>query len=116
VVAPLSFVPLAEESGLIVPIGEWVLREACRQAAKWRRQGDQVTVTVNVSPIQLLEPDFAVKVAEACADARLPPQQLWLELVETSIVQQSETVLDNLSRLHDSGVRIALDDFGAGAT
>jgi len=116
VVAPLSFVPLAEESGLIVPIGEWVLREACRQAAKWRRQGDQVPVTVNVSPIQLLEPDFAVKVAEACADARLPPQQLWLELVETSIVQQSETVLDNLSRLHDSGVRIALDDFGAGAT
>ncbi len=116
VVPPLSFIPLAEENGLIVPIGEWVLREACRQAAEWRKQGDQVPVTVNVSPIQLVEPDFAAKVTEACAAAGLPPEQLWLELVETSIVQQGETVLENLRRLRELGVRIALDDFGAGAT
>jgi EAL domain-containing protein (putative c-di-GMP-specific phosphodiesterase class I) len=116
IVPPLSFIPLAEENGLIIPIGEWVLREACRQAAQWREEGDQVPVTVNVSPIQLVEPDFANKVASACADAGLPPQQLWIELVETSIVQQGETVFHNLSKLRDFGVRIALDDFGAGAT
>ena len=63
-----------------------------------------------------MEPDFANKVAKACADAGLPPQQLWIELVETSIVQQGEAVHDNLRELRDLGVRIALDDFGAGAT
>ena len=115
-VPPAKFVPLAAENGLIVPIGEWVLKAACHQGARWRHAGNQVTVGVNVSPVQLSQPGFVDVVGKATREANLPPQCLWLEVVEESVIEDNETIVQTLGDLRELGVRIALDDFGKGAT
>jgi diguanylate cyclase (GGDEF)-like protein/PAS domain S-box-containing protein len=110
-VAPAEFVPLAEETGLIVPISEWILRQACAEAARWP---DRIKVAVNVSPVSLRAGSLVQTVIGALAAAGLPASRLELEITETALLQNSEDALGTLTRLHDLGLRLALDDFGTG--
>jgi diguanylate cyclase (GGDEF)-like protein/PAS domain S-box-containing protein len=114
-VAPLDFVPLAEESGLIVPIGRWVLREACMYASRLRAQlGRDLEIAVNVSARQLQHPEFVEHVDKALAWAELPASLLTLELTESVLVAAGERVELRLEALKQRGVKLALDDFGTG--
>ncbi|MFB9359875.1 putative bifunctional diguanylate cyclase/phosphodiesterase [Actinoplanes nipponensis] len=116
VIGPDRFIPAAEDSGLIVALGEWVLRQACRDAAGWHRQHG-TAVTVNVSPRQLMEPDYAMTVRRALRDAGLPPTALILEITEGMLVgaaNQDDRTIAHLSALRREGVRVAVDDFGTG--
>src|SRR5882757_308465 len=110
-VPPAEFIPLAEETGLIVPLGEWVLRTACAEAAKWP---DDLKIAVNLSPAQFRSPDLVPVVVRALASAGIAPERLELEVTETAIIHDSEAVFAALGQLHALGVRIALDDFGTG--
>jgi EAL domain-containing protein (putative c-di-GMP-specific phosphodiesterase class I) len=115
-VPPDRFVPLAEELGLIDRIGAWVLGEACAAAAAWRRErpGSELAVAVNVSPLQLADPELPAVVARALADSGLPPSGLTLEVTETALMSDPERAAQVLSALRATGVRVALDDFGVG--
>lgn len=113
-IPPSAFIPLAERTGHIASVGAFVLREALRQTAAWRRQGDDVVVAVNVSPHQLSELDFFTQVSSALRDAGLAPEGLCVEITETAIMRDRATALSHVQALHDLGVTIALDDFGAG--
>ena len=110
-VPPGEFIPLAESIGLIVPLGEWVLREACAEAARW--PGD-MTVAVNLSPLQFKNANLVQTVTDALVAAGLPPRRLELEITESVLLQENENNPATLHRLRDRGVRIALDDFGTG--
>ncbi|MDZ7802254.1 MAG: EAL domain-containing protein [Trueperaceae bacterium] len=114
-VSPAEFVPIAERSGLIVGLGEWVLREACRQAKAWSRQsGEDLTVCVNVSPMQFAHPGFYRTVEAALEEHALMPECLELELTEGIVMHGVEHVHETLDRLQRLGVHIAIDDFGTG--
>ena len=114
-VGPDRFVPIAEASGVIVPIGDWVLRSACAQAVAWQQSCSQdVPVAVNLSAVQFKDPRFADSVISALEETGLEPSLLELELTERILVEGTETVTRTLSRLQDLGVRLALDDFGKG--
>jgi diguanylate cyclase (GGDEF)-like protein len=116
-IPPLDFIPLAEETGMIVPIGEWVLREACRQAARWNRQRDPekpLTVSVNLSAVQLDRPDLPDVVGRALADSGLPAHRLVIELTESLLVDHRQETLERLEAIKALGVRLAIDDFGTG--
>jgi diguanylate cyclase (GGDEF)-like protein len=110
-VPPNDFIPLAEEIGLIVPLGDWVLRQACATAAKWP---EDVRVAVNLSPAQFSNRDLVVSVFNALAKAPLAPNRLELEITETVLLQDTEATLTILHQLRDMGVRISMDDFGTG--
>ncbi len=114
VVQPNDFIPYAEESGLIVPIGAWVLRTACLQGAKWSRETRPLGVSVNVSGKQLADPNFARTVRQALSDAELPPKLLELELTESVLSPNIERTTAVVKELHELGIRIAIDDFGTG--
>jgi EAL domain-containing protein (putative c-di-GMP-specific phosphodiesterase class I) len=111
---PGDFIPLAEENGLIVPIGEWVLDEACRQARDWRSRGIDLTVSVNVSARQLRGQDLVGAVRRALGERGLPAQSVCLEITETAVLDQPERIGSVLHALKKLGVRIAIDDFGRG--
>ncbi len=114
-VSPSRFIPVAEDSGLIVPIGEWVLREACRQAGAWQRAGlPPLVVAVNLSAVQFRRGSVEETVTRALAAAGLPPAQLELELTETILIQNVEQVLASVRRLKQLGVKLSIDDFGTG--
>ncbi|MDX6567169.1 MAG: hypothetical protein QOE10_2831 [Gaiellales bacterium] len=114
-VAPLNFIPLAEESGLIVPLGRWVLEEACRYGALLHEEmGREVHMSVNVSARQLQHPDFASHVEEALANTGFLPHCLILELTETVLLASGEHTLQHLAALKARGITLALDDFGVG--
>jgi PAS domain S-box-containing protein len=113
-VPPLEFIPLAEANGLIDDIGEWVLVQACRDAARWIAAGADVGVAVNLSPRQLDAPDFARRVALVLAQTGLAPQRLELELTEGALLEHAEHTRSALVALRRLGVRVALDDFGTG--
>ncbi|GAB2885291.1 EAL domain-containing protein [Uliginosibacterium flavum] len=114
-VPPGRFIPIAEESGLIVPIGRWVLREACRQAMLWYDAGVRnVTVAVNISALQFRRDDIVACVSQALAESGLPPEYLELELTESLLMEHVEDVLDTVLRLKTLGVRLSIDDFGTG--
>jgi diguanylate cyclase (GGDEF)-like protein len=110
-VSPANFIPLAEEIGLIVPIGEWVLRQACGDAAAWP---DDITVAVNLSPAQFKSARLSETVMLALASSGLPPHRLELEITEGVLLVEHETTLAVLHQLRSLGVRIAMDDFGTG--
>lgn len=110
-VSPADFIPLAEETGLIVPIGAWVLREACMQAAKWP---SDIRVAVNLSPRQLKVAGFGAELVGALASSGLNPRRLELEVTEGVLLQDSEEVLSILRQAKSLGVRVSMDDFGTG--
>ena len=114
VIHPAQFIPLAEETGMIVPLGEWVLREACRQAAEWRATGHPRRVSVNISARQFAQPALADIVASVLLETELESRWLDLELTESTIMQNAETASEIISGLRALGVRLALDDFGTG--
>jgi diguanylate cyclase (GGDEF)-like protein len=110
-IPPAEFVPIAEESGLILSIGEWVLRSACTEAMTWP---EEITVAVNLSAVQFERGDLLATVALALARSGLPPQRLELEITESLVLNRAEETLVALRRLRGLGVRIAMDDFGTG--
>jgi EAL domain-containing protein (putative c-di-GMP-specific phosphodiesterase class I) len=115
--APLDFIPLAEETGLIVELDRWVVAEACRQLARWRERFGAAApgwVSANLSGRHLLESDLEASVRRALDDARLDPHALTLEITETVLVQDVALAVERLERLKALGVRIAIDDFGTG--
>jgi diguanylate cyclase (GGDEF)-like protein/PAS domain S-box-containing protein len=115
VIAPLEFIPLAEECGLIVPLGKWVLAEACRYGAMLQRDmGREIGMAVNVSARQLQHPDFVSHVEEALGDAGFPPHCLTLELTESVLLASGQHTEQRLAALKASGISLALDDFGTG--
>jgi diguanylate cyclase (GGDEF)-like protein len=114
VLGPDEFIPIAEEGGLIVPIGRWVLREACRQLAAWSRRGHQLGMSVNVSPRQLDSEALLEEVRSALAASNVPPGTLTLEVTETTIMRDAQATAERLAHLKQLGVRIAVDDFGTG--
>jgi len=114
-VEPAKFIPVAEDSGLIFPLGEWVLEHACRQAAAWRREGlGPVTVAVNVSAMQVSRHQFPDIVARALERSGLAPELLELELTETAVAFLRDRAEEVLGELHELGVRLSLDNFGTG--
>jgi EAL domain-containing protein (putative c-di-GMP-specific phosphodiesterase class I) len=114
-VPPLAFISLAEETGLIVPVGRRVLETACRQARAWRdRLGRPVSITVNLSARQLVEPGLIATVSAALAESGIAPESLVLEMTESMLIDDSETTLTRLRALKALGVRLAIDDFGTG--
>jgi diguanylate cyclase (GGDEF)-like protein len=113
-ISPAQFIPLAEEIGLIVPIGEWVLRTACAQASAWRAQGSELRMGVNLSARQLQERGLARLVARVLRETRLPARLLELEVTETAIIADPAMAARQLEELAMMGVSIALDDFGTG--
>jgi diguanylate cyclase (GGDEF)-like protein len=110
-IPPLDFIPIAEETGLIVQIGEWVISEACKQAAKWT---SNVRVSVNLSPLQIKSPRLIAAVIKSLADSGLRPGRLEMEVTESALLEQTELVFTTLGHLKTLGVRIGLDDFGTG--
>ena len=114
IVAPDSFIPLAEESRLIVPIGRWVLDEACRQAASWTAEGLRLGVSVNVSAYQLNRSDFADDVRRALSSSGIAPSSLTLEITETTLMRDVPAAVERLEEVKAVGVRVAIDDFGTG--
>ena len=110
-VSPAEFIPIAEETGLIIPVGEWVLRTACAEAANWP---DDVRVAVNVSSVQLANKNFVNVVVGAIAAANIKPNRLELEITELLLMQNTFANLATLKHLHELGVRFAMDDFGTG--
>jgi diguanylate cyclase (GGDEF)-like protein/PAS domain S-box-containing protein len=114
-VPPARFIPIAEESGLIVPIGDWVLRTACAQGKAWQDAGlAPIALSVNLSARQFLQQDVVALVMAALAESGLPPARLELELTESLIAQDVEKAIATLGRLKEAGVRLAIDDFGIG--
>jgi len=114
-IPPAEFIPLAEESGLILEIGEWVLREACFTLAQWHRQGlAGLGVSVNVSALQLVRGDFPAVVKRVLEQSGLPPGSLELELTETVVMANAQHTADKLRAFRDLGVSLAIDDFGTG--
>ena len=111
VVMPGAFIPVAEEIGLIVPLGEWVLRKACMDAAAWP---GKLSVAVNLSAAQFRNPMLALSVVSALGQSGLSASRLELEITETVLLQDDRAVLDTLHQIRDLGVRISMDDFGTG--
>ena len=114
-VSPAEFIPIAEESGLIVALGDWILREACRQTAEWRAAGlDGLVIAVNISPRQFADPRFFESASRALADTGVAPSAIELEITESAIMQDPESVAGDLARLRGLGLALAIDDFGTG--
>jgi EAL domain-containing protein (putative c-di-GMP-specific phosphodiesterase class I) len=115
IIEPAQFVPLAEETGLILPIGEWVLREACLQARRWLDAGlGPVTMAVNLSARQFRQKNLVQMVSATLSDTGLPAEHLELEITESTMMHRAEEAAAGLRALHETGVQLALDDFGTG--
>jgi diguanylate cyclase (GGDEF)-like protein/PAS domain S-box-containing protein len=113
-ISPDEFIPLAEENGLIVPIGAWVLGTALRQLAEWRAHGSEIGVSVNISPRQLTDESVGLMVAALLTETGVPPSALCLEITETAVLSDPIRTATRLAELRTLGVRIAFDDFGTG--
>lgn len=115
-IPPDRFIPIAEESGLIIPLGKWVVEEACRQLAEWRNRGDAsaLTMNINISVKQFLQHDFVDLIAAALVRHGVPPECLKLELTETVLMTHTKSAGEKLARLRELGVVLVIDDFGTG--
>ncbi|RLW56989.1 MAG: hypothetical protein B6D75_18965, partial [gamma proteobacterium symbiont of Stewartia floridana] len=113
-VSPVEFIPVAEECGLILPIGRWVLQTACRQMSEWYGSGLELKVAVNLSMLQLQREDLETIVLQALEDAQIPASTLVLEITEGATLHASPIVIERLERLHELGIGLSLDDFGTG--
>jgi diguanylate cyclase (GGDEF)-like protein/PAS domain S-box-containing protein len=116
-ISPGEFIPMAEETGLVVPLGTWVLREACRQVVRWRAEHPEwapSTCSVNLSARQLADPGLVDLVGEVLEETGLPPETLWLEITESVLMEDTKVTAEVLSGLRDLGVHLAVDDFGTG--
>jgi EAL domain-containing protein (putative c-di-GMP-specific phosphodiesterase class I) len=114
-ISPAQFIPVAEDCGLIVPIGRWVLRQACEQAREWQRAGlPAITMAVNVSAVEFQDEAFLPGLLEILEESRLDPRSLELELTESALMKRVESTAAVLRTLKESGVRISVDDFGTG--
>jgi len=114
-ISPAEFIPLAEETGLIIPIGEWVMRTACVQARRWRQLGFPIArVAVNLSPSQFSQKNFTETVARTLRETRLPPHCLGLEITESMIMKDVEAAIETLQTFKAMGIHLAIDDFGTG--
>ncbi|WP_239089668.1 GGDEF domain-containing phosphodiesterase [Sphaerimonospora thailandensis] len=113
-VPPEQFLGPAEDTGLIVPLSEWILREACREVAAWRAEGWEIGLSLNLSVRQITAPRFVETVSEALTDSGLPADALTLEVIEEMLVENAEDTIGRLSQLRALGVRLAIDDFGTG--
>ena len=110
-VSPGEFIPVAEETGLIIPLGEWILRQVCADALSWPRN---IRVAINLSPVQFRSPNLVQTVFSALAATHLAPGRLELEITEMALLQDNEAVLEKLHQLKGYGVQISMDDFGTG--
>jgi EAL domain-containing protein (putative c-di-GMP-specific phosphodiesterase class I) len=113
-VPPTKFIPIAEETGLIELIGAWVMREGCRQLREWAATRPDLTVSINLSPMQFGQPDVANTIADIIAETEADPSRIVVELTESALVDDSEANRDKLHAIKATGVRLALDDFGTG--
>jgi EAL domain-containing protein (putative c-di-GMP-specific phosphodiesterase class I) len=114
-IPPHRFIPIAEERGLIVPLGDWVLNEVCRQSARWQREGlPPVRIALNISPLQITRPDFAARVAEVLASHNVSPHLIVMEITETAMMRNLAEASRQMSLLAASGVLFSVDDFGTG--
>ncbi len=115
VISPEEFIPIAEETGLIMPIGEWVLKEACHQAARWGNDSlPGMKISINLSPVQFKQPDLAFQVRRILIKSRLNPELLELELTENLLLENSDICMKNLQEIAEMGVQISVDNFGTG--
>jgi diguanylate cyclase (GGDEF)-like protein/PAS domain S-box-containing protein len=117
IIPPIEFIPIAEETNLIIPIGEWVLVEASRQVVQWQRvypQHPPIEISVNISPRQLADADFPSRVRQILQESGLPAENLALEITETAVMENLELSRGSLQLLHELGVQIHIDDFGTG--
>jgi diguanylate cyclase (GGDEF)-like protein len=114
-ISPAEFIPIAEQSGLIIEIGEWILTQACRQTRQWLSlECPNMVCAVNISPVQFLQPNFLACVRQALEQSGLPPQNLELEITEGVLMNDVDRSIQILNELHQMGIRIAIDDFGTG--
>jgi EAL domain-containing protein (putative c-di-GMP-specific phosphodiesterase class I) len=114
-ISPVEFIPVAESTGLIMPIGEWVLRTACQQARAWQDAGlPPVRVAINLSAVQFRHKNLHETITQALSDSRLDPCWLEVELTESLIMKDVRTTIETLQNLHELGVQISIDDFGTG--
>jgi EAL domain-containing protein (putative c-di-GMP-specific phosphodiesterase class I) len=114
---PDEFIPIAEETGLIIPLGRWVLREACRQGRLWQARypgPSPLSISVNLSPRQFADPRLVADIREAMLDANLAPATLTLEITESVLIADGDATLDKLKAIKALGARLAIDDFGTG--
>jgi diguanylate cyclase (GGDEF)-like protein/PAS domain S-box-containing protein len=121
ILLPQEFIPLAEDSGLIVPLGIWVLNEACRQTAAWHQlrvgtdqDNARLNISVNVSAVQLADPGFPRQVAEAIHESGVNPDQLWLEITESTLMRDPDEAVEMLNAIRELGAHLEIDDFGTG--
>src|SRR5690606_420559 len=114
-ISPVDFIPLAEETGLIIPIGKWVLENACKQLKHWKNEGyGQLTMSVNLSGRQFEEEDLVPMIKEILEDLKLDPSCLHIELTENQIVKNTKVAIEKMKQLKELGVKISIDDFGTG--
>ncbi|MDH5614411.1 MAG: EAL domain-containing protein, partial [Gammaproteobacteria bacterium] len=113
-VPPMQFIPLAEDTGLIVSIGEWVIRNACEEAVKWQSSTDNYTIAVNISPRQFKVTGFVSMIKGILAETGLSPELLEIEITENLLLEDSQEIYDVLNELRSIGIKLALDDFGTG--
>lgn len=113
-VPPMDFIPLAEESGLILPLGDWVLREACLQQVRWAAEGIHIMMAINISALQFQQADFIQKVADTIRETGANPRLIELEITESALLASTEQLIAQLESVRELGVSLALDDFGTG--
>ena len=114
-ISPATFIPIAEESGVITQIGEWVIKEACEQHYTWVNQGfEPIRIAVNVSAIELQRLDFAEKVAEIIKETKMDPKYLEIEITENSVMENTEDCIETMNTLRQMGITFSIDDFGTG--
>jgi EAL domain-containing protein (putative c-di-GMP-specific phosphodiesterase class I) len=113
-VSPAEFIPIAEDSGLILSIGEWVLRNAVRQTKVWLDSGIPLVMAVNLSAVQFRHPTLPAMITRILDEASLPPQHLELELTESVAMHDPQDAIEMMDKLHERGVRMSIDDFGTG--